>query len=32
VQDAEEADLRAQVTWVAGHFEQCLRAGLRAYP
>ena len=29
VQDAEEADLRAQVTWVAGHFEQCLRAGLK---
>src|SRR6266700_3445388 len=29
VQDAEEADLRAQVTWVAGHFEQRLRTGLK---
>ena len=29
VQDAEEADLRAQMTWVAGHLEQRLGAGLK---
>src|SRR3954454_14517204 len=29
VQDAEEADLRPQMTWVAGHFEQRLRTGLK---
>src|SRR6201984_1178467 len=29
VQDAEEADLRAQMTWVAGHFEQRLRTGMK---
>ena len=27
VQDAEEADVRAEVTWVAGHLEQRLRTG-----
>jgi hypothetical protein len=29
VQDAEEADLRSQMTWVAGHFEQRLCTGLK---
>ena len=29
VQHAEEADLRAQMTWVAGHFEQRLRTGMK---
>jgi len=29
VQDAEEADLRAQMTWVTGHLEQCFRTGLK---
>ena len=29
VQDAEEADLCAQMTWVAGHLEQRLRTGMK---
>ena len=29
VQDAEEADLRAQMTWVARHLQQCLGTGAK---
>src|SRR6266702_540950 len=29
VQDAEEADIRPRMTWVAGHFEQRLRTGMK---
>ena len=29
VQHAEEADLRAQMPWVAGHLEQRLRTGMK---